>query len=237
MFDEAAEKAGADAMRWLFCRQNPANNLNFGYTLTEQVKRKVFNTWWNVLSFFISYARTDDFDPKSPKLPVAERQDLDRWILSRLHELLTVANERLADYDAPALVREAEEFLDALSTWYVRRSRRRFWRPKDPNDRDKLAAYQTLHEVLVTLCKALAPVVPFVTENFYQRLVRDVDSSAPESVHHCAYPQPDPALHDEALSREMDAAMQIVSAALALRESAAIARPPAAERDDRRPGQ
>jgi len=116
-------------------------------------------------------------------------------------------------------VRQAEEFLDALSTWYVRRSRRRFWRPKDPNDRDKLAAYQTLHETLVTLCKALAPIVPFVTEYFYQRLVRDVDSSAPESVHHCAYPQPDPALHDEALSREMDAAMQIVSAALALREA------------------
>ena len=218
-FDEGAEKAGADAMRWLFCRQNPVNNLNFGYTLTEQVKRKVFNTWWNVLSFFISYARTDDFDPKSPKLPAAERQDLDRWILSRLQELLTVANDRLAEYDAPALVREAEQFLDALSTWYVRRSRRRFWRPKDPNDRDKLAAYQTLHETLVALCKALAPIVPFITEDFYQRLVRNVDSTAPESVHHCAYPQPDPALHDEALSREMDAAMQMVSAALALREA------------------
>jgi isoleucyl-tRNA synthetase len=219
VFDEGAEKAGVDAMRWLFCRQNPSNNLNFGYTLTEQVRRKVFNTWWNTLSFFISYARTDDFDPALPKVPVAERQDLDRWILSRLQELLATANERLAEYDAPSLVRAAEEFIDALSTWYVRRSRRRFWRPKDPNDRDKLAAYQTLHEALVALCKALAPVVPFLTERFYQRLVRDVDPAAPESVHHCDYPQPDPALHDEALSREMDAAMQIVSDTLALRES------------------
>jgi isoleucyl-tRNA synthetase len=204
-------------MRWLFCRQNPSNNLNFGYTLTEQVRRKVFNTWWNTVSFFISYARTDDFDPALPTVPFAERQDLDRWILSRLQELLTTANARLAEYDAPSLVREAEEFIDALSTWYVRRSRRRFWRPKDPNDRDKLAAYQTLYEALTALCKALAPVVPFITERFYQRLVRDVDKTAPESVHHCDYPQPDPALHDEALSREMDAAMQIVSAALALR--------------------
>ena len=219
VFDEGAEKAGVDAMRWLFCRQNPSNNLNFGYTLTEQVRRKVFNTWWNTLSFFISYARTDDFDPALPKVPVAERQDLDRWILSRLQELLATANERLAEYDAPSLVRAAEEFIDALSTWYVRRSRRRFWRPKNPHDRDKLAAYQTLHEALVALCKALAPVVPFLTERFYQRLVRDVDPAAPESVHHCDYPQPDPALHDEALSREMDAAMQIVSAALALREA------------------
>jgi isoleucyl-tRNA synthetase len=219
LFGEGAEKAGVDAMRWLFCRQNPSNNLNFGYTLTEQVRRKLFNTWWNTVSFFVSYARTDDFDPALPEVPVAERQDLDRWILSRLQELLTTANERMAEYDAPSLVREAEEFIDSLSTWYVRRSRRRFWRPKDPNDRDKLAAYQTLYEALVALCKALAPIVPFITEWFYQRLVRDVDPAAPESVHHCDYPQPDAALHDEALSREMEVAMQIVSAALALREA------------------
>jgi isoleucyl-tRNA synthetase len=218
-FDEAAEKMGVDSMRWLYCRQNPVNNLNFGYGITDQIKRKVFNTWWNVHSFFVNYARTDDFDPKQAKVPVAERQDLDRWILSRLQELVRTGNERLADYDAPSLVRAAEDFIDALSTWYVRRSRRRYWRPRNADDKDKLAAYQTLHEVLVTLCKVLAPVVPFITEKFYQRLVRDVDESAPESVHLCDYPQFDASLHDEALTREMDAAMRIVSSALSLREA------------------
>ena len=218
-FDDAAEKMGVDAMRWIYCRQNPVNNLNFGYGVADQVKRKVFNTWWNVHSFFINYARSDDFVPGGDSVPVAERQDLDRWILSRLQELVRVGNERLPEFDAPSLTRAAEEFLDALSTWYVRRSRRRFWRPKNPDDRDKLAAYQTLYEVLVTFCKVLAPVVPFTTEKFYQRLVRDVDPTAPESVHHCDYPQPDMALHDEPLSREMDAALRIVSNALSIRES------------------
>ena len=218
-FDDAAEKMGVDAMRWLYCRQNPVNNLNFGYTLTDQVKRKVFNTWWNVFSFFVSYARTDDFDPKRPKVPFAERQDLDRWILSRLQEFLKTANDRLADFDVPSVTRAAEDLLDALSTWYVRRCRRRFWRPKSADDKDKLAAYQTLYETLTALCTALAPVVPFLTEYLYQRLVRDMDPTAPESVHHCPYPQPDEALHDEALSREMDAAMQVVSNALSLREA------------------
>ena len=218
-FDDAAEKMGVEAMRWLYCRQNPVNNLNFGYTLTDQVKRKVFNTWWNVFSFFINYARTDDFTPALKPVPYAERQDLDRWILSRLQELVRTANERLPAYDVATVTRAAEDFFDALSTWYVRRSRRRFWRPTDPDDRDKLAAYQTLYEVLVTLCKVLAPIVPMVTEHFYQELVRKVTSDAPESVHHCDYPEFNAALHDEALTREMDAAMRIVSCALSIREA------------------
>jgi len=218
-FDDAAERMGVEAMRWIYCRQNPVNNLNFGYTIADQVKRRVFNTWWNVYAFFVNYARTDDFDPTAAEpVPYRERQDLDRWILSRLQELIRTGDERLADYDAPALVRAAEAFLDALSTWYVRRSRRRFWRPTDPNDRDKLAAYQTLHEVLVDFCKVMAPIVPMLTEKFYQKLVREADPSAPESVHHCDYPEFNPALHDERLTREMDAAMRIVSNALSIRE-------------------
>jgi len=218
-FDDAAEKMGVDAMRWIYCRQNPVNNLNFGYAVADRVKRKVFNTWWNVFSFFVNYARTDDFNASRAPVPMATRQDLDRWILSRLQELVRTANERLPEFDAPAVTRAAEEFIDALSTWYVRRSRRRFWRPRNPDDTDKLAAYQKLYEVLVTLCKVLAPMVPFIAEKFYQRLVRDVNPSAPESVHHCDYPQPDDSLHDEALSREMDAALRIVSNALSIREA------------------
>jgi len=218
-FDEAVEKMGADAMRWIYCRQNPTNNLNFGYGVADQVKRKVFNTWWNVYAFFVGYARTDDWRPSAEPVPVAERQDLDRWVLSRLQELIRTANDRLPEHDAPSVVRAAEAFMDALSTWYVRRSRRRYWRPTDPGDKDKQAAYETLYEVLVTLCKILAPIVPFLCEKMYQKLVREADPAAPVSVHLCDYPQADMSLYDESLAREMDAALRIVSTALSLRES------------------
>ncbi len=216
-FDDAAEKMGVDVMRWVFCRQSPLHNLNFGYGIAEQTRRKVFNIWWNVFSFFMSYARADEFDPSLPQVPFAERQDLDRWILSRLQELLSASKESLANYDVMTAARAAEDFLDILSSWYVRRSRRRFWRAPNPEDLDKLAAYQTLYHVLVTLSQALAPIVPFITEKFYQALVRDVNPEAPSSVHHCEFPEAREDLHDEALSREMDAALQIVSVALSIR--------------------
>jgi isoleucyl-tRNA synthetase len=155
-------------------------------------------------------------------VPFAERQDIDRWVLSKLQELVRTGEERLAEFDTPALVRKAEAFIQELSTWYVRRCRRRFWRPKSTDDRDKLAAFQTLHEVLVVLCRALAPIVPFLTEAIYQNLVRTADAGAPESVHHCPYPTYDEALHDEDLAREMDAALQVVSLALSARESRSL---------------
>ncbi|MBI4229729.1 MAG: class I tRNA ligase family protein, partial [Planctomycetes bacterium] len=221
-FDEAAEKAGVDTLRWIYCRQNPVTNLNFGYGVADAVKRRFFNTWWNVYAFFANYARSDRFDPRQPAVPVAERQDIDRWILSRLHGVARLARERLGDFDTPLLARAAEEFVDALSTWYVRRCRRRFWRARSESDRDKLAAYQTLHEVLVTLAKLLAPLVPFTAEAMYQNLVRSWDADAPASVHHCAYPEPDAAGSDKALAREMDAALRLVSATLSLRESLSL---------------
>lgn len=217
-FDEAVDKMSADVMRWLFCRQNPSQNLNFGYNLADQVKRRVFNTWMNVYNFFLSYAAADEFDPRLPLIPWAERQDLDRWIMSRTQELIALANESLARFDAPAAVASAENLIESLSTWFVRRSRKRFWRPKDAADTDKLAAYQTLHEVLVLLAKVLAPIVPFESERHYQHLVREVDPAAPVSVHLCEYPQSNHALIDVALARQMDAAMSIVSQALSLRE-------------------
>lgn len=221
-FDEAAGKMGVDAMRWLYCRQNPTLNLNFGYGVADQIKRRVFNTWWNVYSFFVSYAIADEFDPKTPPVPVAERQDMDRWLLAKLTSLVRTGRESLSTYDAPALVRAAEEFVDGLSTWYVRRCRRRFWRPKSSDDRDKLAAYQTLYEALVTLAKVLAPVTPFLAEKMYQNLVRAVDPEAPESVHHTDYPEFDASLDDPTLAEEMDAALKIVSLALSVRESKSI---------------
>jgi len=221
-FDDAAEKMGADVMRWIFCGHNPTNNLNFGYHVGDQVRRRVFGTWWNVYAFFVNYARLDGFDPARPPAPYEQRQDIDRWVLSKLQVLTRTANQALADYDVAALVQAADDFIERLSNWYVRRNRRRFWRPKNESDQDKLAAYQTLYRVLVDLCKLLAPVTPFICEEMYQNLVRSHDKNAPESVHHCAYPQFDAAILSEELVREMDQVVDVVSAVLSLRESKQI---------------
>ncbi len=229
-FEEAAEKMGVEEMRWLYCRQSPVSNLNFGYGLGEAIRRRVFNTWWNVYAFLVTYMQADAFDPNQPKVPFADRQDIDRWVLSKLQELVQTGNERLADFDTAALVRKADSFINELSTWYVRRCRRRFWRPKSVDDGDKLAAFQTLYEVLTTLSESLAPIVPFLTEEIYQNLVRSIDPDAAESVHHRPYPTYDPNLHDEALAREMDATLRVVSLALAARETQSLrVRQPLAE--------
>ena len=217
LFDEAAERIGCDVLRWIFCRQNPLNNLSFGWTAGELTQRKVFNTLWNVYAFFCNYARLDGFDPKSEPVPYGERPDIDRWLLSDLQLLLRLANERLAEFDVAAVVRQAEKFIDNLSNWYVRRNRRRFWRARGKDDRDKLAAYQTLHQALVALCQVLAPVIPFLTEAMYRNLVADQDSTAPASVHLCDYPTPKPELMDEELSRDMDVVTSTVSAVLSIR--------------------
>ena len=217
VFDEAAEQMGCDVMRWMFCRQNPLSNLNFGYTVGEQLRRAVFNTLWNTYAFFCNYARLDGFELGADVVSVAERPDIDRWLLSDLQLLVRLAGERMADYDVAALIFGAEKFIDDLSNWYVRRNRRRFWRAKGQDDRDKLAAYQTLHEVLVTLCKVLAPVIPFLTEEMYRNLVAERDDSAPPSVHLCPYPEPDQDLIDEELSRHMGVVTSAVSAVLSVR--------------------
>ncbi|MBN1435476.1 MAG: isoleucine--tRNA ligase [Sedimentisphaerales bacterium] len=218
-FDEAVEKMGADVMRWLYCGQNATHNLNFGYHVGDQVNRKVFSTWWNVYSFFVNYARLDGFDPKREAVPYDKLQDIDRWLLSKLQVLIRTANDALSNYDTPRLIDCAEDFIERLSNWYVRRNRRRYWRPKSDSDTDKLAAYQTLYKVLTEMCKILAPVVPFVCEEMYQNLVRSFDSEAPESVHHCDYPQYDEALCDDKLAEQMDLVADVVSRVLSIRET------------------
>jgi len=221
-FDEAVEKMGADVMRWLYCGQNPTQNLNFGYQIGEQVRRRVFGTWWNVYSFFVNYARLDGFDPRSEPVDPDALQVIDRWILSKLQELIKAANTALSEFDVSGLIQKADGFIERLSNWYVRRNRRRYWRPKSSSDADKLAAYQTLHKVLVDLCKILAPVAPFVCEEMYQNLVRNCDTEAPESVHHCDYPQFDEAIYDAEISKEMDLVAEVVSRALGIREKKQI---------------
>jgi len=221
-FDEAVEKMGADIMRWIYCGHNPTNNLNFGYGVGQQVQRRVFSTWWNVYSFFVNYARLDGFDPKRPAVPYEKLQDIDRWLLSKLQVLIRTGREGLADYNVAALVQGADDFMERLSNWYVRRNRRRYWRPKNESDTDKLAAYQTLYRVLVDLCKIMAPVTPFMVEDMYQNLVGSQDKEAPESVHHCEYPQFDPDLLNEELAQEMDLVADVVSQVLGMRKKRQI---------------
>ncbi len=221
-FDEAVEKMGADIMRWAYCAQNPTNNLNFGYTIGDQLKRRVFGTWWNVYSFFVNYARLDGFDPMGKQVAYDDLQDIDRWLLSKLQVLIKTANESMSDINVAGVIQCADDFIERLSNWYVRRNRRRFWRPKNASDTDKLAAYQTLYRVLVDLSKVLAPITPFICEDMYQNLVRSYQPDAPESVHHCDYPQVDDALMNEALAEEMDMVADVVSRTLSVREAQQI---------------
>lgn len=221
-FDEAVEKMGADVMRWIYCGHNPTSNLNFGYHIGEQVQRRVFGTWWNVYSFFTNYAILDGFDPEKEPVNYDKLQDIDKWLLSKLCELTKTANEAYSDFNISSLIQEAESFIERLSNWYVRRNRRRYWRPKNESDTDKLAAYQTLYKVLVDLTKIFAPVVPFMAEEMYQNLICNCKSGEPESVHHCTFPQFDKSLYNEKLACEMDLVADIVSRTLSMRENSQI---------------
>jgi isoleucyl-tRNA synthetase len=221
-FDEAAEKMGADPMRWLYAAAPLHQIFRFGYGPADDVKRKML-TLWNCYKFFIDYANLDQpvlrLPPAAPDAsPPAN--ELDRWILARLQQLIALCHDRLDHFDCATVTREVERFIDDLSTWYVRQSRRRFWKSED--DADKAAAYQTLYEVLVTLAQLIAPILPFTAEELYQNLVRSVHEHAPESVHLCAYPQGHPAWADEALIADVAALRRVVSLALAARKAANV---------------
>ncbi|MEM1063004.1 MAG: class I tRNA ligase family protein, partial [Planctomycetota bacterium] len=230
-FEEAAEQLGVDTMRWMYLAQRPDQDLRFGLrnadepvtlktpdgaitetregfptcrvtsTPADETRRRVLIPLWNSYAFFTNYAILDGFDPAAEQVPVAERPEIDRWLLSRLQELAGDANEAWEAFDARAFCLSAEAFIDDLSNWYIRRNRKRFWKgASDGFDADKLAAYQTLHHVLVELSKLLAPAVPFLSERLYQNLVRTTDASAPESVHHSDYPAPNADLLDAGLT-------------------------------------
>ncbi len=218
-FNEAADRAGASVMRWMYMGTNPEHNVNFGWNTLAEVERRLL-TLWNVYAFFVTYAELEGFDPAAPAPAVAERPALDRWILSELHRLVQVATDGMDRFDVMTLVRRTEAFVEELSTWYVRRSRRRFWRATDKTD--QAAAFATLHEVLVTLVKLIAPPMPFLAEELYQNLVRSVDSAAPESVHLCDWPAADTARLDPALSEAMSLVRRVVSLGRAARSRAQI---------------
>ncbi|HXK33749.1 MAG TPA: DUF5915 domain-containing protein, partial [Dehalococcoidia bacterium] len=231
-FEDAADNMGVDVMRWLFFRQNPANNINFGYGPADEVRRSSFLTLWNTYAFFVTYAAIDNWAPAHAATPpVAARSDLDRWVLSELHQLIADVTDALQDFDAQAATKRFEAFVDDLSNWYVRRSRRRFW--KSESDDDKAAAYATLYECLTTLARLLAPFTPFLAEEMYQNLVVGLwsgDGTPAQSVHLTDWPVSDAALIDRALAEETRLVMRVASLGRAARAKAQIrVRQPVAE--------
>jgi len=226
-FDEAAEKMGADVMRWMFAKHNPVQNVNFGYGPGIEIK-KILLQLWNVYSFFVTYAEIDGWRPADQKLETKGLLKLDRWLLSRMNSLIKAGEKHYDHYDLMTLVKEVEFFFEDLSNWYLRRNRKRFW--KSENDADKNTAYLVLYQALVNLTKVIAPVLPFIMEELYQNLVRSVDSQAPVSVHLCDYPAWDEKAIDEKLEKEVVLARQTVSLGRAARNKANLkVRQPLAE--------
>jgi isoleucyl-tRNA synthetase len=207
---------GADVIRWLYCRHNPALNLNIGPGPTDEIRSSFVLKLWNAYAFFCNYARLDGFDPTAALVPLARRPDIDRWILSDLQKLIRTARKAFEAYNVMAFCLEAERFVDdKLSNWYIRRNRRRFW--KGEQGEDKQAAYQTLYTVLVTLTKLFAPIMPFLTESMYQNLVVKAAGGGPASVHLCDYPTAHDSLVDERLSEDMEALLRVVTLGSAAR--------------------
>ena len=206
-FDDAAEEMGVDVMRWMYASQNPEHNLLFGYHHGDDVRKKLIQ-FWNSYSFFATYAAVDGFDPSKGSIEDADLNIMDHWILSKLHLFIKDSREVMDQFRSDLLMKNFDLFLDELSNWYIRRSRRRFWKSED--DGDKQAAYVVLYEVLSNVIKILAPVLPFVTENIFQNLVRNLDSAAPESVHLCDYPVADESKIDTALMDNVDALRRVV---------------------------
>jgi len=218
-FDDAAEEMGVDVMRWLYTSRNPFNNLNFGYNIAKNVRKKMI-TLWNSYSFFTTYASIDDYSPEDKRVDKEDLSKLDQWIMARLHSLFKQSEELYDDYDVYSVMQEVEDFIEDLSNWYIRRSRRRFW--KSENDTDKLAAFQTLYKSLKGLIKIIAPVVPFVTEKIYQNLVKGLEKDVPESIHLTEFPEYDEKFIDEDLIEQVDTIIKIVSMGRAARNKADI---------------
>ena len=214
---EIMEKYGSDPVRWyMIANSAPWDNLKFDEAGVQEVARKLFATLYNTYSFFALYANVDGFTGDEPQVPVSERPEIDRWILSLLNSLIATVDEALADYEPTKAARAINEFVnDHLSNWYVRLNRKRFWGGE--MTQDKLAAYQTLYTCLKTLSLLIAPISPF----FADRLYRDLDNGQ-DSVHLAMFPEVDASLIDEQLEKRMAAAQTITSLVLSLRRKANI---------------
>ena len=218
---EALGQYGADAIRWYFyVNSAPWLPNRFHGKAVMEGQRKFMGTLWNTYAFFVLYANIDGFNAKDYTLEYDKLAVMDRWILSRLHSVVAEADQELSDYKIPETARALQGFVDDLSNWYVRRSRERFW--AEGMEQDKINAYMTLYTCLVTISKAAAPMVPFLTEEIYQNLVRSIDPEAPESIHLCDYPVSDAAMIDAELEEQMDEVLKIVVLGRAARNEANI---------------
>ena len=227
--DTVLDAHGADALRWyLFTASHPGEPRRFSDKLVNETLRRVLLTLWNVYSFFTNYASIDQFHPSQAPADWQPENELDRWILSELNVLVEQVDGYMDAYNPTDSGRRLQEFIDQLSNWYVRRSRRRFW--KSENDTDKLSAYATLYRCLVTVSKLMAPLAPFMADEIYRNLVCAVDDSAPDSVHLASYPEPDQSLVDRELMEATRLAMQVSSMGRAARSRAGVkVRQPLAE--------
>jgi isoleucyl-tRNA synthetase len=211
---------GADALRWYCYTSAPPGSVRrFDIKMVADINRQVMLTLWNVYSFFVMYANIDNYQPDPAKM-TTEVPELDLWILSELNQLITDVDSSLETYNPTGAARKIEEFVDMLSNWYVRRSRRRFW--KSESDTDKLSAYNTLYHCLVTVSKLIAPFMPYLAEEMYQNLVCSVDKNAPISVHLADFPVADTGKVNKDLSADTQLAMKVCSLGRAARSQANV---------------
>lgn len=209
---------GADAFRWyLYTSGPPGEPSRFSIELVEESVKKFYLTLWNTYSFFVSYANINEWSPQQDAPPVAERPLLDRWVLAELHQLVQTVSEGYETYDVLSATRPIEEFVDGLSNWYVRLSRRRFWETE--SEADKQAAHATLYECLTTVAALIAPAMPFLSDALYRNLVKSVDEKAADSVHLAQWPQVNTEAIDKQLMNEMALVRRLVSLGNAARNS------------------
>ena len=218
---EALSAYGADAIRWYFYTSSaPWIPKRFNGKLVQEGQRKFMGTLWNTYAFFVLYANIDNFDASKYVLAYEKLSVMDKWLLSKLNTVIKEVDNNLSNYRIPEAARALDDFVDDMSNWYVRRSRERFW--AKGMEQDKINAYMTLYTALVTICKCAAPMIPFMTEDIYQNLVRSVDQTAPESIHLCDFPVANEVYIDAELEKNMDEVLKIVVMGRACRNSANI---------------
>ncbi len=218
---EALDKYGADAIRWYFyINSAPWLPNRFHGKAVEEGQRKFMGTLWNTYAFYVLYAEIDQFDPTKYQLEYNKLSVMDKWLLSKMNSMVKAVDDNLGNYRIPEAARALDEFVDEMSNWYVRRSRERFWAKDMPQD--KINAYMTLYTALVTVAKAAAPMIPFMTEDIYQNLVRSVDKNAEESIHLCDFPEVNEAHIDKKLEDNMERVLKVVVLGRACRNKSNI---------------
>jgi len=218
-FDDAAEKMGVDTMRWLYASQNTEHNLLFGYKIADEVRKNLI-TLWNTYSFFVTYAKLDNFNPYASHIDDCSLEDIDKWILAKMNNFVKISREYYENYELYKLMKVASEILDDISNWYVRRNRRRFW--KAENDDNKLSAYHTLYIVLLNYIKIMSPVIPFIADKIYQNLISEISNKDPKSIHLTDFPVYNNRMNNKVIIQDIDAVKNIVNLGRSIRSKANI---------------